>query len=71
LAEFEGDAANVLSFSHGDKLQLLRCKPSGKLAAALCLHRIYYDRDLVYHSPDPSDPTITRRVMVVMLASEY
>ena len=31
----------------------------------------YYDRDLVYHSPDASDPTVTRRVMVVMLASEY
>jgi hypothetical protein len=42
LAEFEGDAANVLSFRHGDKLQLLCREPSGKLAAALCLHRIYY-----------------------------
>lgn len=31
----------------------------------------YYDRDLVYHSPDPSDPTVTQRVMVVMLASEH
>ena len=31
----------------------------------------YYDRDLVYHSPDAIDPTVTRRVMVVMLASEY
>lgn len=31
----------------------------------------YYDCDLVCHSPDPSDPTVTQRVMVVMLASEY
>src|SRR5260370_40939600 len=31
----------------------------------------YYDGDLVYHSPDASDPTVTQRVMVVMLASEY
>lgn len=31
----------------------------------------YYDRDLVYHSPDPSDPAVTLRIMVVMLATEY
>jgi hypothetical protein len=31
----------------------------------------YYDRDLVYHSPDPSDPAVTQRIMVVMRPSEY
>ena len=31
----------------------------------------YYDRDLVYHSPDPGDPAVTQRILVVMLASEY
>ena len=31
----------------------------------------YFDRNLEYHSPDPADPTVTVRVMTVMLAGEY
>jgi hypothetical protein len=31
----------------------------------------YYDKNLEYGSPDASDPTITRRVMNIMEASEY
>jgi hypothetical protein len=31
----------------------------------------YFDRDLKYHSPDPTDPAVTIRVITVMLADEY
>lgn len=31
----------------------------------------YYDRSLRIHSPDATDPTVTRRVITLMLAEEY
>jgi hypothetical protein len=31
----------------------------------------YFDRDLNFHSPDPSDPAVTERVITLMLATEY
>lgn len=37
-----------------------------------CLAKIdYYDLNLEYHSPDPTDPKVTRRVLTLMYSRDY
>jgi Protein of unknown function (DUF3768) len=31
----------------------------------------YYDKGLTHHSPDPSDPSVTERVITILLDDEY
>jgi hypothetical protein len=31
----------------------------------------YFDKALASHSPDPADPSVTERVITIMLAKEY
>jgi hypothetical protein len=31
----------------------------------------YYDSSLNQHSPDPADPSVTERIITIMLAEEY
>lgn len=42
------------------------------VAGHRCYWKIdYYDRDLHFASPDPADPTVTTRVLILMLAEEW
>lgn len=37
----------------------------------ICFKIDYYDRQLLYHSPNPANTEITVRIITIMLASEY
>lgn len=41
------------------------------LGHSICWKIDYWDRQMKYASPDPSDPSLTIRVLTVMLTSEY
>ena len=65
----------VTSYAHFDS----RNDPHGEhdfgsfeLAGQLVFWKFdYYDLDLLMHSPNPADPSVTSRVLTVMLAQEY
>jgi hypothetical protein len=43
-----------------------------EVAGTRCFWKIdYYDQGLAGHSPDPADPSVTVRVLMIMLAEEY
>ena len=43
-----------------------------KLMAQTIFFKIdYFDKALASHSPDPADPSVTERVITIMLAEEY
>jgi Protein of unknown function (DUF3768) len=42
-----------------------------KLMATRMFKIDYFDRELSMHSPDPADPSVTQRVITIMLAEEY
>ena len=43
-----------------------------EVAGVIILFKIdYFDLTRAFHSPEPADPSVTERVMTIMLSSEY
>ena len=73
---FEFAAASAVrsfeAFSKGDDPHLERDFGAFEIGGQRLFWKIdYYDRDLRYGSENPADSAVTRRVLTIMLASEY
>ena len=59
-------------FHHANDLYQEHDFGSFEVGGAIIFFKIdYFDRTLTCHSPDPADPSVTERVITIMLANEY
>ncbi len=67
-----GVVASFSDFREGDDPYCERDFGAFDFAGVRCLWKIdYYDREVVWASPDATDPAVTCRVLTVMRSDEY